>query len=1022
MTPHIDPLRFAVLGSVRAWRGEREVELGPPQQRAMLAALLVRRGRPATVAELLDAVWGEKPPTAAVSVLRTYASRLRKVLEVAEATRVLVSIADGYAIRVEEDDLDLAVFERLVARARTARAAGDAGAVADLLHSALDTWRGEALAGIPGPLAEFERARLREMRLAALETRLEADVELGRHTEVIAELLSLTATHPLREPLCRLLMLALYRADRQAEALAAYRRTRDTLAGELGVEPGLELRELHERILAGDPVPGLWSVAEPVEGPRTSGGFPADRASSEDGAALAGGVPETGDRVPVGLRAARPSVPVDQVHPATVAEASRAGGQGDAPAPAAAVPHSGGDADVPVARPTPRLAQLPADLPAFVGREEELDRVRALLPADGGAPPAVLICAIGGMGGVGKTALAVHWAHEIADRFPDGQLYINLRGFDPSGTVVTPEEAIRVFLDALGVPPMRLPAGLDAQAALYRSLLHRRRMLVLLDNARDTEQIRPLLPGTPGCLVVVTSRNQLTGLVAGEGAQPLTLGQLNAVEARELLVRRLGAERPDAEPEAVAEIVERCARLPLALAIVAAQAAAQPAFPLAAIAEELRECHGSLDAFAGGDDLGTDVRAVFSWSYRALSPPAARLFRIIGLHDGVDLSVHGAAALTGITPREARSLLGELSRAHLVVEHFRGRYTRHDLIRVYGAERAAAEEPQESVARADERLLAWYTHTADAAYTHITPSRRRIPLEPVPEGCSPLEFGTYEEAVRWCETERPNLVCAAHHAAVHGQTAYAWRLPAVLWGFFYLRSHIREWLVMASEGLTAARAGHDARGVAQGLADTAAALRASGRYEEAVDHLREAMTAWRNLGDEDGRAAAVGNLGDVYLQAGMLDKAVEYVRRSLALDRARGDVWGQGIALSNLGDAYQRLGRFDEAVACLEEALTVLREIGNRWVEGVTLDILGRAHGRLGRYGEAVSYFDHALKTHRDVGNRWGEGHTLGNLGDVQLASGERESARSSWEQALELFAEFEHPDAGRIRDRLNGL
>ncbi|MET7981563.1 BTAD domain-containing putative transcriptional regulator [Streptomyces sp. NPDC005281] len=955
MNAYEDSVRFAVLGPVRAWRGEREVDVGSPQQRAVLAALLLRRGRPVTLGELIDAVWGEDPPAAAVSVVRTYVSRLRKGLEpergAAGSPRTVVSVGDGYLLRTPEGALDLGVFERRVAEARKLRAAGDPSAAADLLHAALGGWQGAALAGVPGPLAGSEASRLEEQRLDALELRVDVDVELGRHGEVIAELVSLTGKYPLREQLCRQLMLALYRSGRQAEALAVYRGTRGTLVAELGIEPGAPLKDLHDRILAAD--------------------------ASLDGRPARSSPPE-------------PAPPVKPAPPVLAH---------------AAIP-----------------AQLPADLPTFAGRSAELDRVRALLPVAGSAPTTVVIGAIGGMAGIGKTTLAVHWAHEMAHRFPDGQLYVNLRGFDPTGVLMAPDDAIRTFLDALGVPPMRIPASLDAQAALYRSMLARRRVLVLLDNARDTEQVRPLLPGSPGCLVIVTSRNQLTGLVAAEGAFPLTLDQLSPAEAYDLLARRLGTGRPAAEPRAVDEIITRCARLPLALSIVAAHAAAHPGFPLSAIVDELRESHGSLDAFTGGDDIATDVRAVFSWSYKALSAPAARLFHLLSLHSGPDISAPAAAALAGLPPREARGLLVELTRAHLLTEHFPGRYTLHDLLRVYAAERVQAEEAPKERDLALERLLSWYLHTADAAYPHITPRRRRIPLDPLPPLCRPREFTTHDEALGWCETERGNLVSAVHQAAASGLPGIAWQLPAVLWGFFYLRSHMHDWLDTAGVGLAAARASHDREGEAQGLADRAAALRSSGRFDETIEHLHQAMAACTALGDDDGTESAVANLGDAYLQSGQLDEAVRYIRRGLASDRAVGGAWGEGIALSNLGDAYQRLGRFDEAVEFLDQALAVLRTNGNRWVEGVTLDILGTVHRRLRHHEAAVVYYRQALATHRDIGNRWGEGHSLSNLGDVHLDADEPEAARDSWRQALAIFAEFDHPDAEKVRARLGRL
>ncbi|MEU9557215.1 AfsR/SARP family transcriptional regulator [Streptomyces fumanus] len=1064
-TTTLTTVRFSVLGPVRAWHAGRELDLGSPQQRVVLAALLLRRGHPVTVAELIDAIWGAEPPMAAVSVLRTYVSRLRKVLEpgrgAAEAPRTIVSVEDGYRVRIPEEALDLAVFERRVAEAARASAAGDASCAARLLREALDEWRGVALAGLPGPLADTERSRLAEERLTALEKRLNLDLRLGRHGEVIGELMSLTGEHPLREELCRLLMLALYRSGRQAEALAAYRQTRATLVTELGVEPGPALRDVHARILASDPslFPALSSGGPPTrrEGPPTTA--PAGRnplsgtPSAREASAGSPSVPGTSAGSPSvpGTSAGSPPTPgVSPGGPATrgasaAAESTGAanspvtGDAGHAEGPARSrtsptrIPNQRSPQDTgardpgTVRRPapepvhTPRLAQLPADLTAFTGRHAELERAIGLLPLDGSLPATLTISAIGGMAGIGKTTLAVHLAHRVADRFPDGQLCINLRGFDPSGSVMPPQEALRVLLDALGVPPRRLPAGLEAQTALYRSVLAGRRVLILLDNARDSEQVRPLLPNSPGCLVIVTSRNQLTGLVAGEGAHPLTLDQLTEAEAREFLARRLGTERLAEEPAAVREIVERCAALPLALAVVAARAAAHPDFPLSAIAGELRDGDDSLDVFAG-DDITTDVRAVFSTSYKALSAPAARLFRLLGLHSGPDISAPAAAALAGLTAKEARGPLVELTRAHLLTEHFPGRYTLHDLLRIYATERVEAEETPRERDLAVHRLLSWYLHTADAAYPLITPNRRRIPLERPPASCRPLSFTSHDEAVAWCETERSNLVGAVHQAAAAGLAGIAWRLPAVLWGFFYLRSHTVDWVDTSRAGLSAARAAQDRLGVAQALTDTAAALRNAQRYDEAIDHLFQAMAAHREVGDTVGRTRVLGNLGDTYLQLGRLDKAVEYTRRGLALNRAMGNTWGVGINLSNLGDAYQRLGRFDEAVRCLEEALVVLRDSGNRWVEGVALDVLGTAHHRLGADDRAVEYYEQALAVHRDLGNRWGEGHTLGHLGDVQLAVGAPEAAGATWRQALAILAEFDHPDAAKIEEKLRSL
>jgi DNA-binding SARP family transcriptional activator/Flp pilus assembly protein TadD len=953
-------LRFAVLGPVRAWRGDEELDLGSPQQRAVLAALLLRRGRLVTVGELADAVWGEAPPATAVPVLRTYVSRLRKALEperrAGRTPGVIASLADGYVAHVADVAVDVGVFEERVAEARERRAAGEWSAAAESLRAALDDWGGTPLAGLPGPFAEVERTRLTEKWLSTQEARWEIDIRLGRHETAIGRLTSLAGEYPLRERLCLLLMQALARSGQRAEALACYRRTRRLLVDELGIEPGAELRELHHRILAGE-------------------------------------------------------VPVD---PAPFAEPAHA--------PTDAAPPASGHGSGHTSGPDVRPAQLPADLPLFTGREAELKQVRALLPEYGSRPAAVVISAIGGMAGVGKTALAVHWAHEIAERFPDGQLFLNLRGFDPSGSAMPPAEAIRVFLDALGVPAQRVPAQLDAQAALYRSLLAHRRMLIVLDNARDTDQVRPLLPGSPGCLVIVTSRDQLTGLIAGHAAQPLTLHQLTPSEAREFLVRRLGAERLAAQSSAVDDIIARCGRLPLALAVVAARAVTRPDFPLSAIADELSDSHDSLDAFGSGE-LGMDVRPVFSWSYTALSASAARLFRLLGLHPGTDdFSAPATAALAGLPLRETQSLLAELLRAHLLTEPRPGRYALHDLLRVYAAEQVLAEESPSGRDGALERLLSWYLHTADATCPFLTPGRTRVPLDPPPPGCRPLEFTGHDEALEWCETERANLVSAVHRAAEAGRTGIAWRLPAALWGFFYLRSHLHDWLDAVRTGITAAGGVQDRRGLARLTQERANVLGLLGRYEEAIADLREAVVLYRELGDAVGRSQAVGNLGNTLLQSGRPDEAVVHVRRALAVDRRLGRPWGVGISLANLGDAYQRLGRFDEATACLEEALGVLRASGNRWVEGVALDLLGTVGHRLHRLDDALDHYRQALAVHREIGNREGEGRTLGHLGDVYADAGDREAARTSWRKALAVFDEVGHQNAGEIREKLRRL
>jgi DNA-binding SARP family transcriptional activator len=438
----------------------------------------------------------------------------------------------------------------------------------------------------------------------------------------------------------------------------------------------------------------------------------------------------------------------------------------------------------------PPPAQLPPDVAAFVGRHRELRQLDDLRDSRGDAT-SVVIVAITGTGGVGKTALAVHWAHRLRDRFPDGQLYVNLRGFTPRGSPMEPAEAVRGFLAALQVPAEQLPGSLDAQVGRYRSLLAGRRVVVLLDNARDTTQVRPLLPGTAGCLVIVTSRNQLAGLVVAEGAELLTLGRLPGVEAWQLLAGRVGDHRLASEPGPVQEIIARCAGLPLALAIVGARAAAHPGFALAELADELAGVDDGLDAFDGADPV-TGLRAVFSWSYRTLAPPAARLFRVLGLHPGPDLSGPAVASLAGIPAARAGRLLADLTRAHLLSEHRPGRYTLHDLLRTYASELVRALDPPERRSAARHRLLDHYLHTAHAAARLLIPGRGPLQLEPAGAGVTPENLTSERQAWAWFAREHQALLAAIDHAADHGFDTHAWQLAWAVEDFLDRQGHWRD--------------------------------------------------------------------------------------------------------------------------------------------------------------------------------------------------------------------------------------
>ena len=498
---------------------------------------------------------------------------------------------------------------------------------------------------------------------------------------------------------------------------------------------------------------------------------------------------------------------------------------------------AGGEASLRPAAPpasgVPVPAQLPPPVAAFAGRDAELARLDAIGDGQADEASAVTIAVITGTAGVGKTALAVTWAHRVAARFPGGQLYVDLRGFDPAGPALDPGQALRGFLEALAVPPERIPDGLDDQVALYRSLLAGQRVLVLLDNARDAAQVRPLLPGSPGCLAVVTSRNHLTGLIAGHGAHPLGLDLLTPEGARELLARRVGADRASREPGAVDEIIAGCARLPLALTIAAARAATSPGFPLAVFAADLREAGHALDSL-DGDDAATDIRAVFSWSYRALSPDTARMFRLLGLHPGPDMTVSAAASLAGIAPDRARALLAELTRGHLLSEHRPGRYAFHDLLRAYATEQALDHDDDDARRAAVGRLLDHWLHTACAAAALLDPFFAPEPQDPPLPGAVVGAPATAEEALRWFTAEQATLLAAVSLAAWSGLPGHAWRLAWALSTFLLRRGCWDDYARACQTSLDAARRAGDAAGEAHALLLLALGDARSGRRDAAA--------------------------------------------------------------------------------------------------------------------------------------------------------------------------------------------
>jgi DNA-binding SARP family transcriptional activator/tetratricopeptide (TPR) repeat protein len=678
----------------------------------------------------------------------------------------------------------------------------------------------------------------------------------------------------------------------------------------------------------------------------------------------------------------------------------------------------------PPVRPRPTApdvpAQLPADVDCFTGRDSELRQLDALpATATDGQSTAVVISAVSGTAGVGKTALAVHWAHRVADRFPDGQLYVNLRGFDPGGQGVAPAEAVRGFLDALGVAPARIPAGLDARAALYRSVLAGKRVLVLVDNARDAEQARPLLPGTPTAFAVVTSRNQLTPLVAADGAHPLSLDVVTPAEARELLARRLGPDRLAVEPEAVDQIIAACARLPLALAIVAARAR-QSGFPLTALAAELTDAGGRLDALDAGDIM-TQVRAVFSWSYTALRPAAARLFRLLGLQPGPDTSAAAAASLTGQPVAQVQPLLAELTRASLLVEHVPGRYACHDLLRAYAADLTGSRDTADQRRATLGRLLDHYLHTAHTADRILHPHRDPIPLPvgPPARGAGPEHLADHPQAMAWLTAEHPALLAALGPAADAGFDAHTWQLAWTLDTFLNLRGQWQDAAAAWQAALdTADRLGNPAaRAYAHRLLGRACIR--LGRYPDARAHHGHAVALYAQAGDRVRQAHTRMDLATLWERQDRPELALDEAQQALALYRAAGHRHGQAAALNLVGWDHALVGDYGQALACCRQALTLLQELGDRYGQACTWDSVGYAHQHLGNHTKAVDCFQHALDLCRDLGDRYYEGTVLTHLGDTYHLAGDPDAARDCWQRALTILTDLDHPDADTVHVKL---
>jgi DNA-binding SARP family transcriptional activator/tetratricopeptide (TPR) repeat protein len=988
-----------VLGPVTVWREGQELGAGQPRQLAVLGVLASRANRVVSRGELVDAVWGEEPPASAENGIYTYVAGLRRVLEPDGHDRglgrprrgpglVLVSSGGGYLLRLGPGGLDAGQFEECLDRARGLHAAGDIRGASCAVNEALALWRGQPFAGVPGPFAEAERQRLAELRTTAAEERGDLLLAWGNHVAAVPELTALTAEHPLRERSRGLLMLALYRSGRQAEALRVFHDARERLAEELGISPGPDLTRLHERLLAMDPALEAPAVRPPSV---SAGPMPAPPAP----------------------------VPVPMPLSAPVAEPSLAG---PAETPVPFVP-----AAAPAATPVPCPAQLPPEPGGFAGRTDELGRLHALLPGQqptgDGASQASPVVLITGTAGVGKTTLAVRFARQAGPLFPDGQLYVNLRGFDPAGAPMPTGTALHWFLNALGVPARHVPFALEAQSALLRTLLRDRRMLLLLDNAHDAEQVRPLLPGSSGCMVLVTSRSQLTGLVV-DGARALPLDVLGAQEAAELIAGRLGAQRAAGESTAVAELVAHCAGLPLALSVTCARAAARPGMLLADLAAELADARGRLDALRTGE-AATDLRAVFSWSADKLSDQAARMFRLLGVHHGPDISAAAAASLAAVTLAAARAALAELTRASLLTESPAGRFGCHDLLRAYTAELAAATLSAAESDQARQRVLAHYLRTAHAAMARLYPARDQVPPPAPPDGVTAEEFGgqgAYDAALAWFDAEDRVLANVIEQAAAQRRDEHCWKLAWYWAPLLNRRGRMDELLAVARTAVLCAGRLGDRDALAHVHCELGHVAGRLGDYRAADEHLRKALELFADLGDLASGATARHRLAVLLAHQERWDEALSHAVEALRLRRALADSAAVAYSENAVGWILAHLGQPDAALWYCRRALDMHTESGSRSGVADTLDSIAFAYGQLTDYEQSIAHYEQALAMFRLLGDPHGEANAWLDLGDIQLAAGRADAARRCWERSHALLAGIPGADLSGASARLGNI
>ncbi|MEV7570084.1 AfsR/SARP family transcriptional regulator [Streptomyces tanashiensis] len=982
-------MRFGLLGPLTVHdAGGRPLSVPTPKSRALLAALLLEPNRLVSRERLAAALWGEDPPATAAAALSNYVSQLRRTLSAVDAER-LVSVPTGYRLLVHAGEVDTEEFTLLLAEAKAAQSRQDWMSVSRLTRAAEQLWRGAPLAD--APVSETLRPQIthyEQARVQAREWHFAAELRLGRHHEIVPELSRWTARYPLHEVFSAQLILALFRSGRQAEALLAFERVRHELAEELGTDPGRALRDLHQSLLVDDPAL-QWT------GPAVAATVPA--VAAENGRQAAAVHAATGH--PAGASGGGASVDRPSAGGASVGRASGGRASGDADVPdEAAAPRT--------VRAWPAPSQLPADVPDFTGRADEVRTLVELLtprPDDRGPRMAVVT----GMSGVGKTALAVHTARILRDRFPGGQMFADLHGFG-LGTRQDPHDLLGRFLSDLSDTPagpgLPIPGDTDGRAALLRTCLTDRGVLMVLDNARDVEQVLPLLPGSAGCSVLITSRNALPDLPVGAR---LPLEPLGEGDQRAMLSAFCGADRVLAEAGDATRILAACAGLPLALRIVGAKARVRPSWPLRTIAEQLEAGDGRLRALSAGS---LSVHTSFASSYRMLRDSrdaherdAARAFRLLSLWRGEGLSLDASAALLDLPARRTAEVLGLLGDVHLLQNPEPGRYRFHDLVGEYAAERSAAEESGPARRTALLRLLTWYTVATEAASATIAPGMPAGPrFEDGPAGRAP-RFHDAAGALAWFVRELPDLRDAVQAAALSPRPDLAWRLALNLFGYATTYWWTGVWDTCLRSALATAKAHDDHEGQAWVLFRLGVAHRMAHRHDASLACLLECLPHFEASGDLECRAGVYSNLSRAYSGTHRPRQALDHARKAIDLFRRSGSERSEAPLLSGLATAHRAAGELREAEAVYRRVLAMCRELGYLTNIAIALEDLGDTLRARGRRDEALDALTEALALRRQVGDAGGSTDTLVAIGRTHAHFGEAAAAQACFDEAEEL-------------------